>query len=309
MPATSISDDLDMEATSTWDSLSHMELIAAIEDEFHIELSLDDIVGMTSMARIKAVLAARGSFALMELAGRGAIVAGGAGSLGRAIVAALRGKGVRVVVFDLTADPAPFDDDEVTYIPTDALDETVVAASVSAAVTAIGKISILVNATGAIHSEPLVNVLAAERRHKLASWDRIIGANLTATFLVTSHVAEHMAVTRTKGVIVNFSSVAAAGNAGQSAYAAAKAGIEALTAVWAKELGPIGIRTVAIAPGFIDTPSTLVAMPEAHVKEWARDTPLRRLGTAADIAGAVVFAIENDYLSGRTLAIDGGLTI
>ncbi len=245
----------------------------------------------------------------MDLSGRGAIVTGGAGSLGRVIVAALRRHGANVVVFDNVAEPAPFDDEGVIYAATDVASESAVAAGLQTAIGAVGKIAVLVNAAGAIHSEPLVNILASERRHALESWDRTLRANLTTTFLVTAHVAEHMATARTKGAIINFSSVAAAGNSGQSAYAAAKAGVEALTSVWAKELGPLGIRVVAIAPGFVDTPSTQAALPEATVKEWMRRTPLRRLARAEEIAGAVMFAIENDYISGRTLAIDGGLTI
>ncbi len=144
-----------------------------------------------------------------------------------------------------------------------------------------------------------MNLLAPkQKRHLLENWDRVIRSNLTATFLLSSHVAEAMATSRTKGVIINFSSVSAAGNPGQSAYAAAKAGIEALTSVWAKELGPLGVRVVTIAPGFVDTPSTRTALPDDSLKEWARRTPLRRLAKADEIAGAVMFAIENDYLTG-----------
>ena len=246
----------------------------------------------------------------MELTGRGAIVAGGAGSIGRAVVAALRARGANVVVLDRDWDAASFDDDGVTYVPTDLSDDAAVAAGLRVAQETFGKIAVLVNAAGAIHSEPLVNILApGQKRHQLETWDSVLRSNLTTTFLVSSHVAEAMATSRSKGVIINFSSVAAAGNPGQSAYAAAKAGVEALTSVWAKELGPLGIRVVTIAPGFVDTPSTRAALPEDTIKEWARRTPLRRLATAEQIVHAVVFAIENDYVSGRTIAIDGGLTI
>jgi 3-oxoacyl-[acyl-carrier protein] reductase len=247
----------------------------------------------------------------MNLTGKGAIVAGGAGSIGRVVVGALRRRGAKVVVLDADADgAAAFSDDDVTYVLTDAADEASVEAAIRAATAQVGMIFVLVNCTGTIHSEAMVNLLSpAGRRHSADSWDRVLRSNLTATFLVSAHVAEHMAATRAKGIIVNFSSIAAAGNPGQSAYAAAKAGVEALTVVWAKELGPFGIRVVTVAPGFVDTPSTHAALPEATIKEWTRRTPLRRLAKPEEIASAVLFAVDNEFLTGRTIAVDGGLTI
>ena len=112
-----------------------------------------------------------------------------------------------------------------------------------------------------------------------------------------------------RGYIVNISSIAAGGNAGQSAYAAAKAGVTALGITWAKELGPLGIRSVVVAPGFIDTPSTRAGLTEDRLKALAGQTPLRRLGQAEDVVRAVVTAIENDYTTGTVLHVDGGLTL
>jgi 3-oxoacyl-[acyl-carrier protein] reductase len=112
---------------------------------------------------------------------------------------------------------------------------------------------------------------------------------------------------RTKGVVVSLTSVCAKGNAGQSAYSAAKAGVEALTRVWAKELGPLGLRFVAVAPGYIDTPSTRSAVPDEILDTLKRETPLRRLGHPEHVAQAIRFAIENDMLTATTLEVDGGL--
>jgi 3-oxoacyl-[acyl-carrier protein] reductase len=126
---------------------------------------------------------------------------------------------------------------------------------------------------------------------------------------MTKHVVEAMLKKRSKGVIVNISSVSAKGNAGQSAYSAAKAGIEALTKVWAKELAPMGIRAFAVAPGFCDTPSTHGALNEKVLQETVSRVPLRRLGRAEEIAAFVVSGIKNDYLNGKILEIDGGLVI
>jgi 3-oxoacyl-[acyl-carrier protein] reductase len=246
----------------------------------------------------------------VDPAGKIALVAGGNGNLGTAIVATLRARGVNVAVVDIEPATAPSADEKTLTVQADIADDASAGAAVAEVVAAFGRIDILVNAAGFIHSEALVNLFApAHRRHAIETWERVLRANLSATFVLTSHVAEHMAAKRIKGVIVNFSSVASGGNPGQSAYAAAKAGIEALTCVWARELGSFGIRAVAIAPGFVDTPSTARSLNEAAIKEWKRRTPLHRLASAGEITSAVMFAIENDFLTGQTLRIDGGLTI
>lgn len=104
-------------------------------------------------------------------------------------------------------------------------------------------------------------------------WQKVIDINLTAPFVLGSYVAEQMIMTRTKGVIINISSISARGNAGQSAYSAAKAGLESMSIVWAKELGSFGIRCVAVAPGFMNTESTHGAVTQEvldHVKKRRR---------------------------------------
>lgn len=247
----------------------------------------------------------------MAIAGKAVLVAGGAGHLGRAVVAALDDGGARVAVIDRSPAGAEFfADGSATYHCADAANEDEAARAADEAEARLGGLDAFVNCAGLIHSEPLVNLLRPERRrHRIETWDTVLRANLTAAFVLGSIVAERMAAARTKGVIVNISSVAAAGNAGQSAYAAAKAGLEALTASWGKELGLFGIRAVAIAPGFIDTPSTHETLGEGLVKEWTRKTPLRRLGSLHAVTGAVLFAIENDFVTGRTIHVDGGLTV
>jgi 3-oxoacyl-[acyl-carrier protein] reductase len=168
--------------------------------------------------------------------------------------------------------------------------------------------TVLVNNAGLIHSEPLVNLLSSgEPKHGVESWRRVIDTNLTAVFYVTACVAERMVRTRTPGLIVNVSSISAEGNVGQSAYSAAKAGVNALTVTWSKELGMFGIRSVAIAPGFLDSPSTRNALSPSHLERWQKATPLGRLGALDDVAGALRFAVENDFYNGRVLELNGGL--
>ena len=172
------------------------------------------------------------------------------------------------------------------------------------------KISVLINAAGFIHSEPLINLFNKENpTHLASSWDKTIALNLSSCFNATSHLASLMAKNRVKGVIINISSIAAQGNIGQTAYSAAKAGIEAMTKVWAKELGMFKIRTVCIAPGFIETPSTHQSLSEAVIEKWKKQIPLGTLGPLEEIGKTVVFAIENNYLNGKIISVDGGLTI
>lgn len=247
----------------------------------------------------------------MEIAGKAIVVTGAAGGFGRAIVMALLGQGARVAALDRSADglEALAQGDAGIFCRTcDLADPDQVIDAVDAVHGAFGRIDALVNAVGMIHSAPLINLMNREERtHDVATWQTVLAANLTSVFLAGKQVAEKMALDRAKGVIVNISSSSAGGNAGQSAYSAAKAGVNALTKVWAKELGPLGIRVVAIAPGFIDNQATHEALGESALREIKRETPLRRLGDVDQVCSTVLYALENDFVTGTVLEVDGGL--
>lgn len=243
----------------------------------------------------------------MNLAESVAVVTGAAQNIGRGIALALAERGCRVAALDLNRDKLnETADDRLQCIACDAADPSQAEMAVDAVIARHGRIDLLVNAAGWICSAPLYNILD-KSRHDIALWEKTMRANLTTTFVMSSCVAERMIRARTKGAIVNISSVAARGNAGQSAYAAAKAGANALAATWAKELGALGIRAVAIAPGFIDTPTTREAMSEERLRDWIAKTPLRRLGLIEHVAQAVISVAENDYLTGTVIEVDGGL--
>ena len=110
------------------------------------------------------------------------------------------------------------------------------------------------------------------------------------------------------GVIINVSSLSAAGNAGQSNYTAAKAGVAAMSVTWAKELARFGIRVANIAPGLTRTDMVANMKPEA-AERLVAGIPLRRCAEAGEIAHAALFIAENDYFTGRTIEIDGGLRL
>jgi 3-oxoacyl-[acyl-carrier protein] reductase len=124
-------------------------------------------------------------------------------------------------------------------------------------------------------------------------------------FLCGREAAERMIRFGTHGCIVNISSLSRAGNFGQSNYSAAKAGVAALTVVWAKELARHGIRVNAIAPGFIKTEMVASMRPEI-LEKMAAGIPVQRLGEPDEIAATLEFILTNDYVNGRVLEIDGG---
>lgn len=142
----------------------------------------------------------------------------------------------------------------------------------------------------------------------LADWQAVIDVNLTGVFLCGREAAAQMARLGRGGAIVNVSSLSREGNFGQSNYSAAKAGVAALTVVWAKELARYSIRVNAIAPGFIAT-EMVASMRSEVLEKIAAGIPAGRLGRPDEIAHAAIFLLENDYMTGRILEIDGGQRI
>ena len=141
----------------------------------------------------------------------------------------------------------------------------------------------------------------------LQQWQMVIDVNLTGVFLCAREAAAKMIELGVEeGVIVNISSLARHGSFGQTNYSAAKAGVVAMTEVWAKELSRYNIRTGAIAPGTINTDMIASMKPEARDR-LVSAVPLKRLGEAENIAKAATFIFENDYFTGRVVEVDGGL--
>ncbi|AFJ43297.1 SDR family oxidoreductase [Francisella orientalis] len=245
----------------------------------------------------------------MELANKVAIVTGGANGLGKAIVEMLLSNNTIVCVLDISKEALEslVKNKNLFKIPCDITKENQISNTIQEIKKQFSKIDILVNNAGILYSEPLINIMSKEKRHSVLMWQKVIDINLTAPFVLGSYVVEQMIMTRTKGVIINISSISARGNAGQSAYSAAKAGLESMTAVWAKELGSFGIRCIAVAPGFMNTESTNCAVTQEILDHVRKETPIKRLGKAKDIAEAVKFVIQSDYMNGKTLQIDGGL--
>ena len=249
----------------------------------------------------------------MELRGKKVIVTGGVRGLGRAMVEKLIANEAAVTVFDLNAaglNALKEQESLVNCIECDVSDYEQVVKATNHYHEKFGPVDILINNAGILYSEPLIKITSeGVARHGAEMWNKVLAADLSSVFYMTVCVVEKMITTRTRGVILNISSVSSSGNAGQSAYSAAKAGVNALTAVWAKELGPMGIRVIGVAPGFTDTDSTKEAVSEAALRETVKRVPLRRLGKPAEIADGVVSVIRNDFFNGKVLELDGGLTV
>ena len=246
----------------------------------------------------------------MELKGAVALVTGGAKGLGLAIANHLNECGATVLVADLDTGALSNMPEEIETYSFDVSNPLDVSANIEMIVSRHKRINVLINNAGVIYSEPMLNIMnPAKMMHDYDKFRTCIKANLDSVFVMTSAVVEQMALSRTKGVIINVSSISAYGNEGQVAYSAAKAGVNAMTVTLSKELGLWGIRCNAVAPGFIATDSTHRALTESIIKHIKSNTPLRRLGQANEVAQAVESLITNDFLNGVILDVNGGLTI
>lgn len=245
------------------------------------------------------------------------VVTGAAQGLGAAIGLRLAERGARLALLDVDSDRL----DETLgackragadgyAFSCDVADETNVRRSFASVEEHLGPIAGLINNAGILDDAMLVKVKDGEivDRMSLDTWQRVIDVNLTGVFLCGREAASSMIRSGKGGVIVNISSISRAGNAGQSNYAAAKAGVAALSTTWARELARYGIRSAAIAPGVFETEMVAALKPEAHERITSA-VPLQRTGRVEELAQAVEFIIDNDYYSGRVLELDGGLRL
>ncbi len=172
-----------------------------------------------------------------------------------------------------------------------------------------GHIDTLINNAGILDDGLLVKKTdTGISKMSLEQFQTVMDVNVTGTFLCGREAAKWMIENETKGVIINISSAARAGNVGQTNYAASKAAVTTMAVGWARELGQYGIRVAAIAPGLIDTPMA-AQINDDTIERMLAMIPLARIGDPTEIAHSVRFIIENDYFTGRVLEIDGGLRL
>jgi NAD(P)-dependent dehydrogenase (short-subunit alcohol dehydrogenase family) len=239
--------------------------------------------------------------------GRRAIVTGGASGIGLACVRRLVAEGGLVVALDQRIE-SPSDDNGVRYVFCDVRDEESVTEAVAEANRLLNEpADVLVNCAGIYRVAPLINLLRTE-------WDDVLNTNLRGTFLVARAFTRALLAHGTGGSVVNLASTAglvADVFEPTGHYNASKAGVISLTKQMAVEWAPHGIRVNAVCPGLIDTPMLrLMDDPVTGQAYLDSSVPLRRLGSADEVAAVVVFLASNEasYVSGVAVPIDGGQT-
>jgi 3-oxoacyl-[acyl-carrier protein] reductase len=247
----------------------------------------------------------------MSLSNRIALVTGGASGIGRYISLELAKQGATVIVnYNTSKDKAQTLITEIETLggKADAFQANVAVFDeakklIDNIIERYGKLDIVVNNAGITDDQLIL-------RMREDQFDRVIDTNLKGVWNICKHAAKPLLKSEA-GRIINVSSVSGIlGNAGQSNYSAAKAGVIGLTKALAREFAARHVTVNAIAPGFIETDMTK-KLPEEAVKAWADQIPLKRFGSPSDVAHAVKFLASDEasYITGHTLMVDGGLVM
>ncbi len=234
------------------------------------------------------------------------LISGGSRGLGQALVHAMMERGYRVSTF--SRKPTEFIEEMreragFHFAAADVVDRAALRGVVHDAEQQLGPIHALINCAGIAVDGVLATM--PESQIELA-----LSVNLAGTLHLTRHVVRRMLASRTQGSIINISSIVGLrGYSGLAAYAATKAGMDAITRSLARELGPRGIRVNSVAPGYLRTEMT-GGLGETQLDQIVRRTPLGRLGEPNDVAGPVLFLLSNEarFITGQVIVVDGGIT-
>ena len=244
---------------------------------------------------------------MLDFSGKTALITGATGGIGRQIARKLHTLGATLALTDMNLDTLKAFQaelgDRVFIYPANLTDSESLQTLVKSAETDMGKIDILINNAG-ITKDGLSMRMTDEQ------WQRVLDINLTAGFKLARAVVPGM-MKRRYGRIVSMASVVGVmGNAGQANYSASKAGLIAMSKCMAQELASRGITLNCVAPGFIKTPMTDV-LPDAAKEALMKKIPMARLGSADDVANAVIFLAseEASYITGQTIHVNGGMAM
>ena len=224
------------------------------------------------------------------------LITGGSGAIGEALVREFAATDDVIFTYNTRSERVC---ENALSLQMDVADANSVREAVKRVLREYSHIDILVNNAGISLIKPFLDTSAEE-------WQRMIDVDLTGVFNVTKAVVPAM-VSRKSGAVVNISSVwGVHGASCEVAYSAAKAGVIGFTKALAKELGPSGITVNAIAPGVIDSPMNSAHLNDRELAELAETTPLGRLGQPEEVAKAVRSFVENRFITGQVLGVDGG---
>jgi len=244
-------------------------------------------------------------------------ITGAGGGLGAAMATRLAGNGARLALIDFEPDSLEklmseliLPEEDCRAYECDVSNEGQVDLVFADIRQEFDGLDVLINNAGITRDAFLLKFKDGQRqsRMSLQAWNAVMNVNLTGVFLCGRAAAEQMAVAANGGLIINISSISAAGNMGQSNYSAAKAGVAAMSVTWAKELARYGIRVNSVSPGFIGTQMVRAMKPEALAKLQAM-IPAGRIGEPDEIAHTIEYLVENDFVNGRNLEIDGGMRL
>jgi len=247
----------------------------------------------------------------MDANGLAAIVTGAASGLGEATARALAAAGAKVAIFDMNLDAAKKVADDIggVAVECNVADGESAMQAFDAARAAHGPARIVINCAGIA---PASKIVGRNGAHDLDLFSKVITVNLVGTFNMTRLACAEMIELdplgeNERGVVVNTASVAFAdGQIGQAAYAASKGGVVSLTLPIAREMAPKGVRVMTVAPGIMATPM-LMGMPDDVQEALNKSVPLGRMGKPEEFASLVGHIVENAYLSGEVIRMDGAL--
>jgi len=243
-------------------------------------------------------------------------ITGGGKGIGRATALRLAQQGAKIALIDL--DEAAMEEtitlvndagSEARAYKCNVADEPVVENTFENIVNDFGALHGLVNNAGILRDGMLIKVKDGKVIKKMSAeqYSLVVDVHMKGAFLCTREAATHMVEQNIQeGCIISMSSGAYHGNFGQTNYSAAKAGIVAMSRVWSQELAKFNIRSMAIAPGTIET-DMLRSMPNDALENLAKMVPLGRIGDADNIAQTIQFILENDYMSGDVIEVNGGM--
>ena len=253
----------------------------------------------------------------MKIEGSIIAITGAAGGLGAAMAHRLAKQGARLALLDFNSEALEALGTSLTVpakdrllLPCDVSDESQVDEAFASIGEYFGGLDVLVNNAGITRDALMLKMKDGQlqSRMSLADWNAVINVNLTGVFLCARAAVEQMVKADNGGLVINISSISRAGNMGQSNYSAAKAGVAAMTVTWAKEFARYGVRVNTISPGFIGTEMVSSMKPEALAKLQAM-IPAGRIGEPDEIAHTVQYIMENDFVNGRNIEVDGALRV